>query len=361
MAEPLGVGIIGCGGAALDVVRAAAGSAAVRIVAVHDRDPGRARDLAERSGARVRSTRSALLDDPAVDAVYVALPHDLLARTAIAALRAGRHVLVEKPLAITLRDVRRVRAASRAAGRAVGVLYELRQAPAAVAAADLVRAGAIGKVTAVRIRTLIDKPAAYWSGGPTGRASDPWRASRRRAGGGVVLMNASHQLDLVRAITGLEVVRVAAEIVASVPGVEVEDRAVATFRFTNDAVGSLVASAHAAGIERGEEIDIDGSAGAIRVPDPYGRPRPLRLFLRRPWGAHAAGAWLELDGPPLDPWAAALDRFAGAIAAGRDPSPGLDDAEAALASVLAIYRSSRTGRIVRLDPAPTRPEEDRHA
>jgi predicted dehydrogenase len=342
---PVGLGIVGCGGAALDVVRSAAGSS-IRVVAVHDRDPARAAALAQRAGARVHPELDGLLADPAVEAVHVALPHDLLATTAMAALQAGRHVLVEKPLATSRAEIELVRAAAVATGRSVGVMFELRHVPTVAKAADLVRSGALGRIRLVRIRTLIDKPPAYWTSGPTGLVADPWRASRARAGGGVVVMNAIHLLDLVRVVTGQEVVRVAAESAAGVAGVDVEDVAAATLRFADGAIGSVVASAHAPGASSGETIEIDGTGGSIRLGDPYaGAPR-LELFLRSPSGDYPAGRWVVVEPTAVDPWKAALDDFAHAIRSGRPPVPGLDDAEAALATVLAIYESVERRTVV---------------
>ncbi|MFL5681218.1 MAG: Gfo/Idh/MocA family protein [Chloroflexota bacterium] len=343
-ATPLGLGIIGCGGAAVDVVRAVATLSSVRVVGVHDRAVDRANELAHETGATAHATRRALLADPRVDAVYVALPHDLLVAASSAALRAGRHVLVEKPVATTLAGIGRLRADADTAHRSVGVMFELRHAGAAEVAATLVRGGALGRMQAIRIRTLIDKPPTYWASGPTGRVADPWRASRRRAGGGVVLMNAIHQLDVVRYVTGLEVTSVAAEIATTVQGVEVEDAAAAALRFSGGAMGSLVAAAHALGVTRGETIEIDGADGSLVIPDPYGAPLPVRVYLRRPWRDLAAGEWLQLTTESTDPWAAAIESFAAAVNAGTSPVPGIADAEAALATVLAIYRSARTGR-----------------
>lgn len=344
--RPIGLGIVGCGGAALDIVRAVATLNSVRIVAVHDRDEARAEDLARRSGGRAEPALDELLSDPTVEAVYIALPHDLLTPTAIAALQRGRHVLVEKPLAIDRAGIERVRAAAAAANRSVGVLFELRFVTSALAATDLVRAGALGAIRQVRIRTLIDKAPSYWASGPTGRVANGWRASRARAGGGVVLMNAIHQLDLVRSIIGEEVVRVAGETMPGVAGVEVEDVATATLRFANGAIGSLAASAHAPGANAGETIEIDGTGGALRVGDPYAERPTLELHLRAPHGGHPPGRWIVIEPPPVDPWVAALHDFADAIGSGRPPVPGLDDAEAALATVLALYESAEHGTIV---------------
>jgi predicted dehydrogenase len=355
-ARPLGLGIVGCGGAAFDVVRSLAGSTSIRVVAVQDREPAPAADLAARTGARVHPGLDDLLADPAVEAVYVALPHDLLAGSAIAVLQSGRHVLVEKPLATSQAGIAGVRAAADATGRSVGVMFEMRHLPTVAAAVDLVRSGALGRIRVVRIQTLIDKPPAYWTSGPTGRVADRWRASKARARGGVVLMNAIHQLDLVRAVTGHEVVRVGAETAAGVEGVDVEDVAAATLRFDDGAVGSLVASAHAPGASAGETIEIDGTAGTLRLGDPYASAPRLDLFLRTASGDHPAGRWIAIEPAAIDPWAAALDDFARAIRAGRPPVPGIDDAEAALATVLAIYESAERRTVVDVrrsfDPAP---------
>jgi UDP-N-acetyl-2-amino-2-deoxyglucuronate dehydrogenase len=355
-ARPLGLGIVGCGGAAVDVVRSLAGSTSVRVVAVHDREPAPAADLAARTGASLHSGLGDLLADPAVEAVYVALPHDLLAATAIAVLRSARHVLVEKPLATSRAGLEEVRAAAAEAGRAVGVMFELRHVPTVAAVADLVGSGALGRIRMIRIQTLIDKPPAYWTSGSTGRVADRWRASALRAGGGVVLMNAIHQLDLVRVMTGREVVRVGAEVAAGIDGVDVEDVAAATLRFDDGAVGSLVASAHAPGASAGETIEIDGTGGALRLGDPYASSPRLDLFLRAATGDHPAGRWIAIEPPVIDPWAAALDDFARALRAGRPPAPGLDDAEAALATVLAIYESAERRTVVDVhrsfDPVP---------
>jgi len=219
--HPLRFGIVGCGGAATAVVAAIDRSTAATVTATHDRDPERARAVARARGATPHPSLRSLLADPRVDVVYVALPHDRLAPTTIAALRSGHHVLVEKPVAIRVADLGRIRDAAAAAGRSVGVAFQLRFVPTVEAARGLVAVGALGRLRSIRIRTMIDKPAAYWAVGPAAVVSDPWRADPRRAGGGVVLMNAIHQLDLLRAMTGRTVERVAGFIAAGVPGVAV--------------------------------------------------------------------------------------------------------------------------------------------
>lgn len=351
--RPLGFAIVGCGGAARDIARAIHAATDATLVAVHDRDPLRAAALASDGphGATVMPSLGSLLRDEAVDVVVIALPHDRLAPTAVAALRAGRHVLVEKPGATTARGMRAIRDAAAAVDRTVGVMFELRRVASVAVARDLVRGGALGRLRAIRIRTLIDKPPGYWSAGPTGAVRDPWRASRRRAGGGVVLMNTIHQLDLVRTMTGLEPLAVAGLIDAGVAGVEVEDLASATIRWSAGVVGSLVASAHAPGAVGEETIEIDGDAGALRLADPYAARPEVRWYRR----AEPAPAWQRAHPRPVDPFVATIEAYVEAVSTGRPPTPGLADADVALATVLALYRAARTGRFERVRPVTVSP------
>jgi predicted dehydrogenase len=123
------------------------------------------------------------------------------------------------------------------------VFFELREAAAMVSAKQLVSGGAIGEVRALRIQTVINKPQNYWASGPSGYTVDNWRARMEQAGGGVVLMNSIHQLDGVRHITGLDVLRVCGDVGTLVASVEVEDTGSATLRYSNGAIGTLAASA----------------------------------------------------------------------------------------------------------------------
>ncbi len=345
MDVPLGLGVVGCGGAAADVCRAVAGVPSLVVAATHDRDADLAEDLARATGGRAHATLETLLADEGVGMVYIALPHDLLAPMALRALRAGKHVLAEKPMAITLTSLDELAQEATRSGRALGVFYEMRFAPVALAAARLVRGGAIGRVRAIRIRTLIDKAASYWQVGLSGRSRSPWRGQAVHAGGGVILMNSSHQLDLVAAITGLSVERVTGTIATTVPGIDVEDSGAAVLGYAGGAIGTLVASAHAPGVLDGETIEIDGDQGQVMLEAYAG---VLRVYLRRPWQGIRAGEWLEPMVDDGDALVGALDVFAAAVLAGTRPPVGAPEARAVLATVLGLYRSSDEGRVIDL-------------
>ena len=257
----LGLGIVGCGGAAADVIGAVASVPHLAVAGVSCRDVGAAEALARPVGGQGFASLDALLAVDAVQAVYIAVPHDLLAPIARRVLDAGRHALVEKPMAISLEALDDLAERADARRLTLGVFFEMRFAPVVVEAARIVRGGAIGRVTAVRIRTIIDKSPDYWSAGLSGRSISPWRGQAARAGGGVVLMNSSHQLDIVAAVTGLTVTRVFGIRATNVPGIDVEDTAAAVLSYSDGAIGSLVAGAHVPGALDGETIELDGEAG----------------------------------------------------------------------------------------------------
>ena len=253
-------------------------------------------------------------------------------------------MLVEKPMALDVAAIDRLGDMARAGGLALGVMFELRETGVALVARQLIAGGAFGEVTCVRMRTLIDKPFRYWRSGYSERVRSGWRARRAEAGGGVVLMNVIHQLDLLRMITGMELADVSGYVgtlVADRAEVEVEDTGVAVFRMSNGALGSLVAGAHVAGMTEGETIEVDGTEGSLRTPDLYG-PGACSVFLRRSWEDVPADTWTAVPAPPTDPFLATIDAFAGAV---RDHQPapvGASDAAAALDVVLRLYAASTT-------------------
>jgi predicted dehydrogenase len=343
----LGFGIVGCGGAAFNVARALDSIDGVRVAATHDLNADMAADLAAARGAVVHASVQDLVSDPAVDVIYVALPHNLLAPAGLAALAAGKHVLVEKPMGVNLAQILALDELAMARNLRLGVFFELRETPAVQVAKRLVEGGAIGDIRAVRIQTIIDKPQSYWLSGPSGRTVDSWRSSAERAGGGVVLMNSIHQLDCVRFVTGLNVTTVAGEVATLIASVEVEDSASATLRFDNGAIGNLVAGAHSPGAHLQERIELDGTDGRIDLPDLYGTG-DVRMFLKRGWQGHTADEWIEVSASPQDSFRAALVGYVGAVRTGASAPVGAVDAIAAMRTVLGLYESTRTGRSIKL-------------
>lgn len=149
--RPVRWGVLGTGSIAGSMVRALRQVPEARVVAVGSRDPDRARRFAEAHGIpRAHGSTASLAGDDEVDVVHVATPHALHEQHAVACLEAGRHVLCEKPLTTSAEGTRRTVAAARSAGRLLVEALWTCWIPAVVEVRDLVRAGAIGEVRAVR-------------------------------------------------------------------------------------------------------------------------------------------------------------------------------------------------------------------
>lgn len=336
MNSTIGLGIVGCGWAAGEIARVAPGLEGLTLAAATDTDPARARSFAERTGARVSPDFDALLADPSIDAVYVGLPHHLLAPATERALLARKHVLTEKPLALSVAEALRLGALADTLNLKLCVFFELRKSGPVELARRLVSAGAIGRPRLVRIRTVIDKQLSYWGTD----VAPSWRASKAKAGGGVVLMNTIHQLDTLRYVTGLDYVRATGEIDTFTAPAEVEDAAAATLRLSNGAIVSLVAAAHSPGGMGEETIEIDGDRGRLDLPYPFGS-NPLRLY---------DAVWTELPTAAIDMHQKMLRAFLDAVRLGSAVPAGARDAAAALGAVSAIYRSALEGRCVTIAP-----------
>lgn len=343
--QPIRFGIVGCGSAALPVCEALTDSPRTELTAVYDLNPALAEDISLRFHVARMESLEQLLANPSVDAIYIAVPHYLLAPLTQKVLVAQKHALTEKPLGISLEEVDQLIALSAAGQLSVGVFYEMRYAPAHALAHELVQRGAIGKIVGVRLQTLIDKPRSYWRSGYSERSVNPWRGVKSQAGGGVVLMNSSHLLDALFHITGLSVTRVSAEIGTLTAEVEVEDIAAATLRFDNGAIGSLVAGAHIHGAHHEEFLSIYGTEGQIQLPDPYGTD-PLRLYVTKQYEQFSPGGWHAIATQPVPVYRQAIEEYAKALQHGERAPIDAQAARQVLSIVSAIYRSATEQKVI---------------
>lgn len=224
-------GLIGAG--AIGAVRAAAltGLRGAALAGVHDLDEARALSVAR--GVRYFPTATAMIESNEIDAVVLSTPpsshHDL----ALAAFTAGKHVLVEKPMAPSVEECRSMIAAATKAGRFLAVGYNHRYFKALKRVRDVVQSGALGQLTHVR---------GY--AGHTGLSEfkAPWMYDRAVMGGGALMDNGTHVLDLVRYIGGdfTQVYGHHANRVWNLDGVE--DNALALMRSEAGVLASVEAS-----------------------------------------------------------------------------------------------------------------------
>jgi UDP-N-acetyl-2-amino-2-deoxyglucuronate dehydrogenase len=342
--DDLRFGFVGAGEIAVASAEAVRDAEHASLVSVFDVEPALAADLVGRFGGRSAGSLEQLLADPMVDAVYVCVPHHLHREMAVRAAASGKHVLVEKPMGVSVDDAEAIVAACEASGVRCGVAFVVREAPAFAAAHRLVDAGEIGDVTGFRITYRGDKPASYWTGGWSGRATGDWRMHRSSAGGGVLIMNAIHDLDAIMWITGLEIERVHAASATTSGTGDVEDVALAILEASGGALGSVEALAALPGGEGPGVRWIDrihGTDGQILLPTPWGEDEPA-LFRR------ATGEWTEVPSGMSggDARARTFERFASAVLRGDEPPiPGRDGVRASRL-VHAIYAAARSGGAV---------------
>lgn len=188
----IGLGIIGAG--SIGTVHAgAAAKAGSRVAGVFDVDPARAETLAKQHGAAAAPSLAALLEDPALDAVVVACPNAFHRESAVAALEAGKDVLLEKPMALTVPECDEIIEAADRHGRLVQIGFVCRCAPVAVEVARLARDGVFGRIYHA-------KASLYRQRGIPGLGR--WFTTRRLSGGGVLMDLGVHFLDLVMHVAG---------------------------------------------------------------------------------------------------------------------------------------------------------------
>ena len=343
-AEQLGIGLVGCGDIAPAHAKALAEADSARLVACMDVVASSAKGLADQYGVPHTTDLAELLAQPDVDAVTVATPAFTHADVVEQAAKAGKAVLCEKPLAADLPDADRIIAACRTAGVALATCFPLRNLGAAKWTRDLIQSGALGDAIAIRLRNLGEKRDPYWTGGYSGRTTTDWRKSRAQSGGGVIITNLSHHLDLARAMTGLEVVSVYAQTGTFVTHVEVEDVGVACLRYENGAIGTLEGASCFYGGTPEPGIVVLATKGQSRFGlwggtcDVYLTEEAAGLPARE-WTTREFKDSIQVE---------VYDEFAAAVREGRPPSSTGEDGRKALETVVAIYRSARTGQPVSL-------------
>ena len=341
----LRVALLGCGDIGEQNAAAVAQAPNAQLVACFDPLPALAAELALRHGVDAVPSAEDVFARDDVDAVFLAVPHDLHAPLAMQAARSGHHVIVEKPPAQSLAAAVEMAAAARAAGVSLTVCFPHRYAPGVLAARRLISEGMLGTLEGTLTTFLSDKPPSYWHGGFSGRAVSDWRASRERAGGGVLIMNLSHYVDLGLLLADTDVETVSAFIASVDRDAEVEDSVSVSIRYANGAVGSLFGCSAVPGTWEGREsteLRLWGNNGHVSVE---GGPEAFSL---KGTAGLRAGRWHALAGLPSAPLRTAfVTRFATAVDQGIRADVDIDGALAVQAFVEAAYRSAEEGIPIR--------------
>jgi len=252
-------GFIGCG----EVTEKKSGPAfslipGSTVRAVMSRNAERARSYAERHGIpRWYTDAQALLNDPEINAVYIATPPSSHATYAIMAMKSGKPVYVEKPLAATYEECLRVNRVSQETGIPCFVAYYRRYLPYFLRVRQMVEEGCIGKVVGVQIRFAVPPRDLDYN-----RHQLPWRVQRDIAGGGYFYDLAPHQLDLLQELFG-PITRVSGFCTNRAGLYETEDTVSASFQFPDGLPGSGTWCFCAHDSARTDRIQIIGDRGQV--------------------------------------------------------------------------------------------------
>jgi len=342
--KPLGLAIIGCGDIAPKHAEALKQTSGSQLVACMDIVESSAKSLGEQFGVRWFTKLDEMLALAEVEAVLIATPAFTHAPLTEQAAKARRAVICEKPLAATLDDADRMIAACKNAGVPLATCFPLRWLADARYTRELIAAGAIGTVSEIRLSSLGEKKASYWTGGFSGRTQTDWRKHKASSGGGVVITNLVHNIDLARFITGMDVSRASAEAGTFCTDVEVEDVALGCLRYENGAIGLIDGSSCLYGGAAAWDLTFLGTKGQIR----FGFwSKATEVYLTEPHGDIPAREWFRREQESA-PWVDFHNAFAAAVRSGQTPPVTGEDGRKALEVVLAVYRAAETGAPVTL-------------
>ena len=297
-----------------------------------DLNLSRAEDLVKNApadGARATASVEEAVNDPAVDAVIVATLNGSLAAISEQAVRAGKHVIVEKPAAISLAELDRVIAAAAGTGALVRVGYNHRFHPALLKARELVDAGAVGPLMFIRAR--------YGHGGRVGYDRE-WRADAKLSGGGELIDQGVHLIDLAGWFLG-EFTSVEGHAATYFWDMAVDDNAFLNLRTAGGETAWLQVSCTE--WKNLFSFEIYGRTGKLHVEGlggSYGVERLSYYRMLPEMGPPETTIWEYPRGD--ESWKVEMREFLADIAQGRTPTPGLKEARHALDVVGQIYQRS---------------------
>lgn len=341
------IGLIGCGKIAqVRHIPEYNGNAEAKLYGFYDLNPDRAESLAKQYGGKSYGSYEDLIHDGAIDAVSILTPNVTHAEIAVAALRAGKHVLCEKPMAVTPGDCEKMVLEARASGRILMIAQNQRLTPAHKMAKELLDGGAIGGV--ISFRTVFSHGGAdNWS--IDGKNS--WFMDKSRSCFGAMADLGIHKTDLMVYLLGKKIVKASAvtgtldKKGSDGKPVSVDDNAFCTYLMEGGVMGTMTASWTNYGREE-NTTSLYGTKGAMHI---YRNPR-YAIEIERQDGSTErleAGTMQTNDGQTST---GVIDRFIGAIVHGK-PSP--ISAEMVLPAMKAIFAcaesAERGGAFVEID------------
>lgn len=344
--ESVNVGIIGCG--MITQTRHApeyAQNPHARILGMYDADSARLAEVAMRYDCRSYASPEAIIADPQIDAISICSPNATHARYAIMALQGGKHVLCEKPIALSLDDSRKMIGVAEAAGKILMVGHNQRLLPTHRRAKELLDAGAIGKILSFQSNFKHSGPE-NWS---IDRANTTWFFDKTRAQFGALGDLGAHKLDIIRYLLGGEVEDVEAIVMTldkrGPDGnlIAIDDNAMAFFRM----VGGVPGIMHVSWTNYGEEDNstvIYGDEGVMKIFGDY--TDDIVLEMRD--GTIVKYAVGRIQTNTSQTKSGIIDEFISAIIENRKPLITGLDGHNTIAVILACYHSNEAGGRVKV-------------
>ncbi len=333
-------GIVGCGVIApmhADAIRQTEGAA---LVAVASRRAEQTQAFAAARGIAWEPDLPSLLRRRDVDVVSICTPSGLHAEMATAAMEAGKDVVVEKPLAITLAQADAAMATARRTGRALAVISQLRFAPDVVEVKQAIAAGCLGRLLVADLSMKYFRSQAYYD-------STGWRGTWTMDGGGALMNQGIHGIDLLLHLAGPpKTIYAYARTLAR--KIEVEDTAVAVAELESGCLATIIGTTSVTpGFPR--RLAIHGERGSILLQE----TRLVRWAVegepeRTPSSAPTISASSDPTTVGLEEFVSQYQAIVSSLRGGHPPPVGGDEARRAVAAVLAIYEASRSGRPVTL-------------
>ncbi|MBV7338407.1 Gfo/Idh/MocA family oxidoreductase [Chloroflexi bacterium TSY] len=332
------VGLIGCGRVAPRHAQSLQQISNTTLVAVADPKIERANNFAQEYGVTAYGDHRILLEDPNIDAVTICVPSGLHAQVTLDALAAGKHVLVEKPIALNLDDADRMIAMAKEKNLRLGVVLQNRYNSPMQKLRHLIDGNGLGKLYLGNACVRWFRPQSYYE--------DEWHGTIAMDGG--ALMNQSiHHIDALQWFMG-SVQSVSAYTATLAHEMEAEDVGVATLRFVNGALGTIEGSTLTWPQNLEGSVAIFGERGSVKI----GGTALNRITLWKVDGQLEEEAEIltsqRVDPPSVYGYShrEVIQEFAEAVLEGKEPGTPGEEARRSLALVLAIYESARSGRVV---------------
>jgi len=369
MTEALRIAIVGCGTIApthADAIRAISDDS-IRLVACCDDIPTRSAKFAETYGVRAVSWTD-LLADPDIDAVSICTPSGVHADLGVEAMKAGKHVLIEKPLEISIAACDRLIDAQAVTGRTLACVCQHRFDPSTLFVRDAVSRGDLGSVALVDARVTWYRTQQYYD-------SADWRGTWELDGGGCLMNQGVHTVDLMLWLCGPARSVFAQTRTLGHERIEVEDCVAATVAFDNGAIGTIVASTAAypgfpvrlaihgtqgTAVLEGDALQTYAIIGEKAIYGQTAAPHAVsiatggtRSTVSNSSVSEPVDAPDEGEGPTVparwgDSHRAQIADFARCCRTGEKPLVGGLEGRAAVELILAIYESARSGHMVEL-------------